>query len=415
MRVLIVTSYFWPENFRINDLAIGLRERGHEITVLTNMPNYPEGNYFPGYGAFTKWAEDYQGIKIVRIPQIPRGNGRSLRLGLNYISSAAMLSLLGPLFCRAEYDLIFVPQLSPVTIGFPAIVLQKIKRLPVVFWILDIWPESLSATGAVGNPRILDAVGHMVRSIYRRCDRILVSSKGFIKSVEATGGYSRAIEYFPNWVEPEYTVPASRNCVESLPYMAEGFRIMFAGNIGAAQDFETILLAAEQLKAIKDIHWIILGDGREAGWVREQVERRSLTGQFHLLGRYPAAMMPLFFAQADVMLMTLKKAPIFALTAPGKLQSYMACGKPIISGMDGEGAHLVEQSGAGFACPAESPSAIAKCVLDLYNMPKEEREKIGERGRRYCAEHFDRDRQFARLEKIMQEVVREKGADSENH
>jgi colanic acid biosynthesis glycosyl transferase WcaI len=408
LRVLIVTSYFWPENFRINDLAVGLKERGHDVTVLTNLPNYPAGNYYPGYDLFKKRVEYCKGIKIIRIPQIPRGNGKALNLVLNYFSSALMLSLLGPLYCHAKFDLILVPQFSPATIGFPAILLKKLKSLPIVFWILDIWPESLSATGAVGNPKILGMVRRLIRFIYRRCDRILVSSRGFIQSVQATGGYSGQIDYFPNWVEPEYIVDDQQINGAVLPELPTGFRIMFAGNIGAAQDFETILLAAEELREFKDIQWLILGDGREAEWVKDQVRHRKLTENFHLLGRYPAEMMPSFFAQADVMLMTLKRAPIFSLTAPGKIQSYMAGGKPIVAGLDGEGSELVVNSGAGVACPAESPIELAKCVLELYRMPAEDRKKMGERGRLYCAEHFNRDKQFSKLEDIMREVVRGK-------
>ena len=409
MRILIITSYFWPENFRINDLAVGIKEKGHDVTVLTNLPNYPSGSFFPGYGVFKKRVEYHQGVKIIRIPQIPRGNGNSVNLMLNYFSSALMLSLFGFLACRQKYDLIFVPQLSPVTIGLPAVLLRKIKAIPVILWILDIWPESLSATGAVHNPRVLELVRSLVRSIYERCDKLLVSSRGFIRSVEETGGYGGRIEYFPNWVEPEYTVDDRQDNAAALPLLPQGFRIMFAGNIGVAQDFVTILAAADQLKELNDIKWLILGDGREAQWVADQVQERNLSGHFHLLGRYPPAMMPAFFAQADVMLMTLKRAPIFTLTAPGKIQSYMACGKPIVAALDGEGAELVVHSGAGVACPAESPAELANCVLELYKMPAEERKRMGERGRMYCAEHFDRERQFAKLEDIMREVVRNKG------
>ena len=230
-----------------------------------------------------------------------------------------------------------------------------------------------------------------------------------MQSIEVTGGYRAQVDYFPNWVEPEYMVGEHQNIVPDLPALPTGFRIMFAGNIGAAQDFETILIAAVELREFTDIQWVILGDGREAEWVKKQVESRGLSNHFHLLGRYPAGMMPAFFSQADVMLMTLKRAPIFTLTIPGKLQSYMACGKPIVAGLDGEGAELVMKSGVGFASPAESPAELAKCILKVYRMSSEDREKMGERGRMYCAEHFNRDKQFSKLEEIMREVVEGKG------
>ena len=182
---------------------------------------------------------------------------------------------------------------------------------------------------------------------------------------------------------------------------------MFAGNIGAAQDFETILHAAETLKG-QEIHWVILGDGRRFEWVKEEIDRRGLDGKFHLLGRFPAEMMPAFFAQADVMLLTLKREPIFALTVPGKLQSYMASGKPIVAGIDGEGASLVEEAGCGLTCPAESPARLAACVKDLYEMPRARREEMGEKALQYAQAHFDREALFDRLEELFSQVVQDR-------
>ena len=404
MRILIVTNHFWPENFRINDLAVGLKEGGHEITVLTGIPNYPEGKFYPGYGFSRRRVEDYRGIRVVRFPLIPRGKGKSWNLILNYLSSALMACLLAPFYCRERFDLIFVFETSPVTIGLPAIVVKKFQSIPIIFWVLDLWPESLAATGAVRSPRVLSLVKRLVRFIYRRCDKILVSSRGFSESIKAVGGYEGAIEYFPNWVEPDYLAQAKEDVAASLPDLPKGFRVVFAGNIGAAQDFETILKAAAALVTYPDIHWIILGDGRRAAWVREQVKARHLSSRVHLLGRFPSEMMPAFFARADALLITLKREPIFALTTPGKLQSYMAAGKPIIAVLDGEGAKLIEESGAGFAIQAENPGALAEKVIMLYRMAPEDRREMGARGRAYCSQHFDRDKAFAKLTALMRNV-----------
>lgn len=405
MRILIVTNHFWPENFRITDLAVGMQKRGHEVSVLTGVPDYPEGRFYEGYGVFKRRFEIYRGVKVFRFPLIPRGKGRAWELALNYLSSAFFASLLAPFYCCEKYDVIFVFDTSPITIGLPAIVLKKIKSIPMIFWVLDLWPESLSATGAVRSSRVMEMVRRLVRFIHGQCDRILVSSQGFVQSIDETGGYDHDLTYFPNWVEPEYLIDKAEGTFEDLPVLPDGFRVMFAGNIGVAQDFDTILAAAELLASYPDIHWVILGDGRMAEWVKDQVRQRNLGGQFHLLGRYPAEVMPNFFAQADALLMTLRREPIFALTVPGKLQSYMACGKPIIAGLDGEGGKLVEESGAGLACPAESPEELAGRVLALYRMPPSVRHKFGERGKQYCQEHFDRNTLFAKLETIMMELV----------
>lgn len=404
MRVLIVTNHFWPENFRVNDLAVGLKERGHDVCVFTAIPDYPEGKFYPGYGLFKRRTEYYQGILIKRYPLIPRGKGRSWNLILNYLSSAMMSCLLAPLYCRGRYDVIFVFHTSPISVGFPAVLLRRLKSIPLIFWNLDLWPESLSATGAVTSATTINLVRKVVRSIYRRCDRLLVSSRGFVESIKHTGGYPNEILYFPNWVEPEYLKDAglSTPCLPALP---QGFRIIFAGNIGVAQDFSTILAAAEMLKDHVDIHWIIIGEGRQSAWVREQVTKRGLERQFHLLGRYPAEVMSHFFVQADALLMTLRREPIFALTVPGKLQSYMASGKPIIAGMDGEGAKIVNEAVAGLTCPAENPAELAAQVFKLYQMTPEERLNFGDNGRDYCEKNFNRSMLLDSLEEIMMELT----------
>lgn len=405
MKILIVTNHFRPENFRINDLAAGLHERGHQVTVFTAIPDYPQGKFYPGYGFFKRTSEVLDGILIKRFPIIPRGSGRAWNLLLNYASSALFSCLYIPFVCREKYDVIFVFETSPVSIGLPALLLRRLKGIPVVFWVLDLWPESLSATGAVNSPWVQRVVCGFVRSIYRRCDRILVSSKAFAGNIRASGSYKAEIQYFPNWVEPEYQQVNAVAKVESLPQLPEGFRILFAGNIGAAQDFGTILAAAEFLKEKVDIHWIILGHGRMADWVKEQVELRGLGKQFHLLGQFPASTMPAFFRRADATLLTLRNAPIFALTAPGKLQSYMTSGRPVICAIEGEGARIISEAGAGVCCPASNGRLLADKVLELYGMTEEERLTMGENGIRYCKQHFDRDTLFSSLEQTIQDVV----------
>ena len=201
MRLLIVTQYFWPENFRINDLAAGLRERGHEVTVYTGKPNYPDGRFFDGYGFFGRGNETYEGMRVIRVPLIPRGDGGAVRLALNYLSFALFASALAPFRVRGEFDAILVYEPSPVTVGLPALVMKKLKRAPILFWVQDLWPESFSATEAVRAGWILKAVERLVRFIYRGCDRLLVQSRGFIPQLSAMGAPAEKIRYFPSWAE----------------------------------------------------------------------------------------------------------------------------------------------------------------------------------------------------------------------
>ncbi|HOG23196.1 MAG TPA: glycosyltransferase family 4 protein, partial [Candidatus Omnitrophota bacterium] len=330
MRILIITQYFWPENFRINDLAKGLVEKGHEVVVLTGIPNYPQGDFYDGYGYFKNLRQEYQGVKIFRVPLVPRGNGGKLRLTLNYLSFAFCASLWGPFLCRGKFEAIFVFQTSPVTVGIPAVVLKKLKSAPLLFWVLDLWPESLEVVGFCRSSWGVTLVDVLVRWIYRSCDKILVSSKGFVASIQARGVSEEQILYFPNWVEPVYReISLKEKTGKFFEDLPRGFRVLFAGNIGEPQDFGTIVAAAERLKPYHDIHWIIAGDGRMAAWAKTAVSSRGLATHFHFIGKYPSEKMPELFSLADVMLVTLKKDPGLSTFVPGKIQSYLACGKTI--------------------------------------------------------------------------------------
>ncbi len=409
MNILIVSNHFWPEDFRINDLALGINDRSHKVTVLTGVPNYPSGSFFPGYGIFKKYKEDFKGIQIFRAPLIPRGDGSGVRLALNYATYAISSCLSAPFFCREKYDVILVFESSPVTVGLPALVLKKLKSVPIMFWVQDLWPETLSATGVVRSERVLGWVGKIVSYIYRGCDQILVQSKAFSASVEQLAPSSTPIRYFPNTAEDLYQPLQLEDEAPECAMMPKGFRVMFAGNIGVAQDFGTILDAAEYLKSYPDIHWVIIGNGRRRVWVEQEIKKRGLQEVVHLLGRHPMEAMPRFFSLADALLVTLKKEPIFALTIPSKIQSYLACAKPIIAGLDGEGARVVEESGSGFTCPAENPEALAESVLSMYQLSPQERTKMGARGREYFDQEFERTMLLDRLEGWMKELVAQTG------
>jgi len=405
LNILIVSQYFWPENFRVNDIAAGFVKKGHRVTVFTGIPNYPWGHFYPGYGLFKNRRQNYRGVFIKRVPLIPRGRSGKPGIVLNYLSFVFWGCLLIPFYCRERYDAIFIAASSPVTMTFPALVLKKLRRIPILLWVLDLWPESIRDTGAVKSPLILRYIRRMVRYIYRRCDRILVPSEGFIPRIEDLGVTRDRVRYLPNWAEDMYR-PTSRGTLPiELRVDITGFKIIFAGNIGEAQSFPTILSAAEKLRQHADIHWLIIGDGRMRGWVEEEVKKRQLTDIVHLLGSYPPEVMPAFFAEADLLLVSLKHSPIFSLTIPGKVQSYLACGRPIIAALDGEGGSLIAEAAAGLACPPEDPGALARAVLAMYRTPPEEREKMGRNGSKYCEAHFNRTRLFAELEEWIRDLT----------
>lgn len=405
MKILLLTQYFWPENFRINDIVQGLFERCHEVTVYTGMPNYPAGKYFPGYGFLGPLRDKFGSVPVRRAPLIARGSGGRFRLTLNYASHAFFATAFAPFLVPGEFDAILVYEPSPMTIGVPARALRAIKRSPMLFWVQDLWPESLSATGAVRNRLLLAAAGKLVRWIYRGCDRVLVQSEGFVPSIEAHGVPRERIRFLPNSAEAFYRrVEAPSGGVEEKELPA-GFRVMFAGNIGAAQDFPTILAAAELVRH-EPIHWVILGDGRLRGWVEEQVRIRRLEATVHLLGHRPAETMPRYFAHADLLLATLRREPIFAYTIPSKLQSYLACGKPIVAALEGEGARIVREAGAGWAVAPEEPRALADAVLAASRRAKSELQAMGNLAEEFFQKHFEREKVLTRLEAELAEVAR---------
>lgn len=402
LHILIISQYFWPENFRINDLAVGLVERGHRVTVLTGQPNYPTGRFFQGYGYFSPIHENYLGVNIVRVPLLPRGKGRGVALATNFLSFALSACFLGWLRCREKYDLIFVHEPSPITVGIPARVFRRLKKIPLFFWVQDLWPESLSATGGVQSPLLLKLVGLLVRWIYRGTDRILVSSRAFIPSVEGMGGARERIFYFPQTADSFYQPLRPDGSWPETRLLPRGFVVLFAGNLGAAQGIGAIIDAAELVRENSEIQWVILGDGRMRAWAEEEIRRRGLAN-VHLLGAFPAEAMPRFFALSDVLLMTLRRDPLFALTVPGKLQSYLACGRPIVAALDGEGARIVEEAQAGVSCRAEDPVGIAAAVKDLYRRSVDERRALGAQGRYYFEAHFDREKLLNMLLAWMEE------------
>lgn len=409
MRLLVVSQYFWPENFRVNDMVAELVQRGHEVTVLTGYPNYPAGALFPEFVANPAAFDSFEGARIVRVPLLARGQS-SARLMLNYFSFAASATVLGLWKLRGrQYDVVFCNQLSPITVGLPAAALSRVKRAPMLMWVLDLWPDTLHALGVVKSPKLLAAVGMLVRFVYRRCDIILAQSRSFIPQIRHLAGPGARVEYFPSWAEALFDVAAPAPAPEVPP--APGvFSIMFAGNVGDCQDFPAILDAAELLKDHPGVRWLIVGDGRRSEWVAQQVRSRGLQDRVLLLGRFPVERMASFFKHAGALLVSLKDEPIFAMTIPGKLQSYLAAGQPVIAMLNGEGADVVERARAGLTCPAGDHKALAAAVLRMAAMSPQERSEMGANGLKASATHFNRANLITDLEQWMASPRRDGGA-----
>lgn len=364
-------------------------ERGADVTVLTGQPNYPEGKIHPGYSAWKMGHEKSGDADVWRIPLFPRGQGSAVRLALNYLSFVLSGAFWGPwLLRRQRFDVVFVYGTSPILQALPAILLGWLKRAPVAIWVQDLWPESLSATGFIKNKTLLAAVSAIVRFIYRASDAILIQSRAFREPIERLIGKSGKFHYFPNSVEPPTDNAPSPKAAETAQIIEKRFSVVFAGNLGVAQSLDTILTAAEFLKENKDIEFQIVGSGSRDGWLAGEIERRKLHNVF-MRGRFPFQDMPPILQAASVLLVTLKDEPIFAYTIPSKIQAYLAAGRPLIACLNGEGARLVEEAGAGEACAAEDARGLADAVIRLYSKSDTQRAALGDAGRRYFMEHFE--------------------------
>jgi glycosyltransferase involved in cell wall biosynthesis len=386
MKVLIVSQHFWPETFRINEVAESLREAGCSVSVLTGQPNYPDGQVFPGYRAGSLGREEHAGFTIHRVPLVPRGRGGARQLVANYLSFLASACILGPWMLRGrKFDVIFVYGTSPILQAMAGVVLRLVKRAALVTWVQDLWPQSLEVTGFVRNARLLRAVAAVVSWIYRRSDLLLVQSHAFVPTVRAMAGRT-PVEYHPNPGERAFSEPPT----EAAPALAldDGFNVVFAGNLGTVQSLETIVEAAALLKMHRDVRFVVIGSGSRGDWLERTVAERGLDN-VQLPGRFPPQAMPRILEQASALLITLARGEILSQTVPSKMQAYLASGRPIIASLDGEGQRVLNEAGAGMACPAEDPAALAEAVLKLRNAGAEELGRMGDAGRRYYVEHFD--------------------------
>ncbi|WDZ96609.1 glycosyltransferase family 4 protein [Herbaspirillum sp. WKF16] len=386
MRILVISQYFWPESFRINELVQSLVAKGVEVDVLTGKPNYPQGVIYEGYKVWGVDRSNWQGATIWRIPLFPRGNKSGLRLVLNYLSFVASGLLIAPwLLRKRRYDAIFVFGLSPILQALPALFVSALKKTKLVLWVQDLWPQSLSATGYVTNARVLSAVAAVVRFIYRRSDLVLVQSKAFEAHVHALAPEAR-VRYYPNSGDARFaaaTEPVARHW--DYP-----FSVTFAGNVGAAQNVPVIVEAATLLREHAHIHVVVIGDGSQWQWVKAETERRGLTN-VHLLGHKPYADMPDFLYSSSALLVTLRDDPIFNATIPSKIQAYLAAGRPIIACLNGEGGRILDEAGAGVVVPANDALALADAILALSKASDASLKQMGHKGREYFHANFDHE------------------------
>lgn len=389
MNILLVTQYFYPENFKSNDIAFELVKRGHKIHVLTGIPNYPDGVYYKGYGLFTKNIETVNKVKIYRAFQLSRGRNNKLRLTLNYLSFVLFGSLWAVFIALINhYDCIIVHAPSPITQVIPGVVVKRLKKIPLYIWVLDLWPEAMQSGAGISNNYILSFVDKVVKYIYNNTTKILISSQEFGPKIAKKGNYIEKIKYFPNWSEDLLNMPQDY----PIPSLPKGFIIMLAGNLGISQDLEAVMKVAIEMKNDKNIKWVLIGDGSQKKYLDDSIIAHNLKQNVFTFGRFPLKAMPSFYKAASAMLLTLSgKHSDLKMVVPARLQSYMAAGRPVLAMIDGAAASLIQETNCGYAVNGGDYFSLATIIREKVLPDLEAFEKLGGNGRNYFEKHFQKD------------------------
>lgn len=384
IRVLLLTQWFEPEpTFKGMDFARELIKQGFDVEVVTGFPNYPGGKIYPGYSLKWLQRELIDGVQVTRVPLYPSHDQGAVGRVLNYVSFAAS-SLFYGLFAAKRPDVIYAYH-PPLTVGITAVLIRLFRRVPVVYDIQDMWPDTLRATGMFSNEKALNVVSRICDWVYRRADQLVVLSPGFKRLLIERGVPADKIEVIYNWCA-EDSLTAPQGVVPAAFFGEDKFRILFAGNMGKAQALDAVLRAAELLQQqAPDLTFVFLGGGVEVRRLQQLAADESLSN-VTFLPPVPMTEVGNYLNAADALLVHLKKDPLFTITIPSKTQAYMAVGKPILMAVDGDAADLVRDSGCGQIAESENPQAIADAALSLMQASSDERNAMAINSRRFYQE-----------------------------
>ena len=404
-KILVYTNHYFPENFKINDIVNHFDDQEYSVKVITGIPNYPSGKIFRNYGYFKKTNEIKGNVKIRRLPLITRGRGSSFRLFLNYLSYffSVLIYTVYLILSNKKYDIIFVHHTSPIFIAIsPCLYKAFNKHVKMILWDLDIWPESLEATGVIKNKKVLKSVKRLVEILYDKFDIILVGSNSFVQIVKKRVN-NIPVVYFPNWAEEIFERALISKPPPKIVTQAENLKIMFAGNIGEAQDVYSILKLIDKCKD-KHIDWVFVGDGRMKNWLERELNLIPTLGEINFLGSHPVEKMPFFFRQADIMLLSLKNEDIFSKTVPAKLQAYLASAKPVLGMISGEAKNIIINSGSGW-CSDSGDIENAYCnICEILKSNKKELSEKGIAGLNYYNKNFNKNLRLVQIDNIIKNI-----------
>ncbi len=395
-KILVVSQYFYPETFRINSLCAELVKRGYDVTVLTGYPNYPQGEFFEGYGPDKPYEKDWNGVKIVRVPIVPRGK-KKYQLVLNYFSFVRTgRKWAGK--CTEKFDICYVFQVSPVTIVLPAIKYKKKHGTPIYINVQDLWPENVEVILGIKNKFLLFFLNRLVDYIYKNCDKILCASGSFVKNIRGRGVAEEKVVYWPQFCDD----PLPDDGFKPQEYNYNAFRIVFTGNIGEAQGLDIVLQAAQILKEKKvdSIKWYLLGDGRAKQRLMEQAKKLNVNDEVIFIDKKPEHMMGAYLRNADCAFLSLKNNKIFEMTIPAKLQTYLSYGSPILASSGGEVAKIIENAGCGVCIPSGDAEKLAQAAVEMAAYETQVRKNMGEKSYQYYKANFEKKHLIDCLEEL---------------
>ncbi|MCI9138144.1 MAG: glycosyltransferase family 4 protein [Lachnospiraceae bacterium] len=412
MNILIVSQYFYPENFRINDLAVELKKRGHHITVLTGIPNYPQGEFYKGYSTKKRRGEEYKGIKVLRAWMLPRHKGAFFLL-LNYISFVWGGFLKVKRMRDTDFDLIYAFGTSPITQALPAIVMKKRIHKPLIFNVQDLWPENVVVVTGLKNKVVLGLLEKLVDYIYSYCDLVLVPSKSFVRKIQRRKNFmpKEKVCFWPQYsvVEKASHIPERTGEFGNKKELYDirkhwdkkKFHIVFTGNIGVAQGLDLVAKAASYLKD-SPIVWHLVGGGREKEQVIEAVKKEGVENHVFFYTAVEESLVPIILREADAALIIMKADPILDMTIPAKFQTYLACGCALLGCVNGEVKEYIEESGLGIVSRGIDAKSLAEAAERMYHLGEEERQNFRERALTFSEENFEKEKILSYLEKEFQ-------------
>ena len=401
-KILVVTQHFWPENFRINDIVEGFLQDGIAVDVLCGLPNYPKGEWFPGYSAAGPFEEEWHGARLYRCKEVPRRGNTSVNIFLNYVSwpwyaAHALHRLPG------GYDAVFCFNTSPVLMCWPAICYAKKHHIPFTNYVLDIWPENLYSVLNVKNKALRAIAQGVSDALYKKADRLIAMSEPLQQRLcQRTGMPPQKVAVIPQYCEDFYAVPQPDAALQAQ--FGGRFNLVFTGTFTPAQSLETVITAVQDARSrgADMLHLLLVGDGMSRAALEAKVKELHAEDAVTFYGSVPATDIPKFTALADALIVCLSDSPDLGLTVPAKVASYMAAGKPVLASMDGAGNAAVAAAG-GLSSPACDAAALADNLLTLTRMDAAQRAAMGQSAKEYYLAHYRRSELLRKLEHFILE------------